>query len=774
MSSISPRGVRTRLEPSLLSLSSFLLLVLVLSACGGGSDGDDGAPGAPGAAGAPGRVDIRSATTINAQITGVTVASAPIVTFSLFDGNGNPMRNLPASSVSFNFAKLIPGTDGNASAWQSYINRIEEPGAGPGTSSQVQATTENGSAGKLVDNGDGTYVYTFATDITSVTDPVPVNYVPSLTHRVTFEIRGFAPVDNPIYDFRPSDGATTGLFSREIVKTGTCNACHGNLALHGGARRETQECVTCHNPGSTDANSGNTVDYRVMIHKIHMGEDLPSVVAGTDYCIYGFGDSLNCYSDVVFPQDVRNCSNCHDADDPATPQAANWYTEPTREACGSCHDDVNFVTGEGHAENDLGSGIIADNTQCAGCHVSSPNSPIEVRQAHRVLIEEAAAHFQFNIPAVAFNGLGTGPSVLFSVTDPTNGGQAYDLANDPAITRSNLRFTLAWNTADYTNDGSGSAPAQTAQTSIIADFSVPPDGLSELNPAAIDNGDGTYSLGLATIPIGTAIPVTGSGTITLEGHPVVDIAEAAEEVPATTAAVLFGITDDPANPTPRRQKVDVARCDNCHERLSVHGANRNDNINACVTCHNANATDIARRPTLSDAAAVNVDGKAEEAIDFKYMIHKIHAADIVVYGFDGSANEFSDVRYPQRLTNCTACHTDDGFYPVNFGSGVLATTIDTGSVAGSGVVDGDPLNDVNITPNSSVCSSCHTTTEAALHMELSGGSFDACQGADGTLTIRVDTCGGTLGPTPVETCPVCHGAGASVDVAVVHDVDLGN
>jgi hypothetical protein len=59
-------------------------------------------------------------------------------------------------------------------------------------------------------------------------------------------------------------------------------------------------------------------------------------------------------------------------------------------------------------------------------------------------------------------------------------------------------------------------------------------------------------------------------------------------------------------------------------------------------------------------------------------------------------------------------------------------------------------------------------------MELSGGSFDVCQGADGALTVRVDTCGGTLGPTTVETCPVCHEAGASADVAVMHNVDLGN
>jgi OmcA/MtrC family decaheme c-type cytochrome len=130
-------------------------------------------------------------------------------------------------------------------------------------------------------------------------------------------------------------------------------------------------------------------------------------------------------------------------------------------------------------------------------------------------------------------------------------------------------------------------------------------------------------------------------------------------------------------------------------------------------------------------------------------------------------HDFRDVRYPQRPSNCTACHTDDGYYPVDFDSGVLATTISTGADLTS------PLDDVNITPNAAACSACHTTSNAKLHMEQNGGSFDACQGADGTLSVRVDNCGvgGTPGPTISETCPVCHGKGRIADVKVVHDVD---
>jgi len=94
------------------------------------------------------------------------------------------------------------------------------------------------------------------------------------------------------------------------VRTETCNKCHTRLQLHG-ERREVQLCITCHTPQSTDAQSGNTVDMPVMIHKIHMGEGLPSVEAGDPYQIVGFQNTVHDYSEVVYPQDVRNCVSCH-------------------------------------------------------------------------------------------------------------------------------------------------------------------------------------------------------------------------------------------------------------------------------------------------------------------------------------------------------------------------------------------------------------------------------------------------------------------------------
>jgi OmcA/MtrC family decaheme c-type cytochrome len=690
------------------------IFAIGLAACSG-SDGSDGAPGPPGSPGPPPGVDIGNATEITAEITSVTIASAPVVEFTLTDGNGNAVKNLPADSAGFYIAKLIPGTDGNASSWQSYINIVDEPVSGsPGTETTIKAAVENGAVGTLEDNGDGSYRYTFSFDIDSVTDPVAVSYEPTLTHRFTLEVRGFAPVINPIYDFRPSDGAQSGIFTREIVKTASCNVCHESLKKHGDRRRDTRFCVACHTPGSTDASYGNTFDAKIFYHKVHRGAYLPSVEngdgSGDVFCVEHGGQQ--CFDDVHFPQDIRNCSNCHDENDPETPDAANWYKVPTAEACGSCHDDVNFETGENHV------GGPRENIDCTFCHVPDKTATLGAFQKHRILTQEEAAQYSLNILDITFSVPGTAPVVTFSVTDPTDNDLPYDLEDNTDNRFGGLLFYMAWATTDYTNPGNVNSGASRTDLYDTGAFQATPVG------------NFTYTLALETVPAGT----TGSGIVSFAGQ----VTSPVGDLPVAATHQFFGIDgNDLAAPVPRRLKVDLARCDGCHQQFGFHG-NRNQNLQVCAMCHNSAAV---RR---NDA----------DPMDFKHFIHRKHAVD--------------DIRYPQRVSNCVACHTDDGFYPVTVDSGVLSTSTTRGAD------NTDPTDNNRISPNSATCSVCHSSASAQVHMELNGGNFDVCQAGDGTMRERVDaTCPGTMtGAIVQEGCSTCHAKGRIADVAISHSLNL--
>lgn len=721
------------------SLAILLFSSLALFACTG-DDGKRGEPGEPGPTGATGPAGTSvpgvtsEATALNVQFTSVSINSPPAVQFTLRNEHDIAFVGLASSNVRFTLAKLIPATDGEASRWQSYLNRIEETdGNGPGTEDTIQATYEH--EGILESHGDGTYSYTFSVDITSVTTPLAVPFEPDLTHRLAMQISGGdLPVTNAVHTWRPSDGSTTAIDSRDIASTASCNECHGNLAIHGGGRTEVAYCVTCHNPGTVDANSGNTLDFKVMVHKIHSGASLPNVIAGGEYAIWGYRDTKHDYSHVAYPQDIRNCIKCHDTSDVATPEAEQWQTQPTVEACGSCHEDVDFTTGTGHSEADF----VADNSECTVCH-SEGGFVGSVAESHAIPAKRAASAYAFNLLEISNTVPGAFPTVRFSVSDPQNDDAPYDLHTHPAFTQlanraSRLYIDIGWSTADLHNSGSGATPG----------LPVSIDALT----ASTANADGSYTV---TSPVAIPADATGSGIVALEGHPAGDFdgdGVYSERVPVRNAIDYFAITD--AEPVHRRTVVDVAKCNQCHDQLSLHGNNRTDDTRVCVICHNANATDINRRPT---DPALTADGKAEESIDFKTMIHGIHGAHarengIIVYGFGGREHDFSHVGYPGKLQNCETCHVNDS-YALPLADSVLGNTINTAADLA------DASDDANITPSAAVCSSCHDKALARTHMEQNGASF-------ATPQSMIDN--GSF----IETCAICHGPGRSTDVSTVH------
>lgn len=711
------------------------------------------------------------------KITSVTFNGGLVtVNFKLFDGANNliPIGNMSAAGIRFTLAKLVPGSNGDASKWVSYINTTETVASGaPGNSpdgtptpagtKQIQATSERASTanGVFTNNGDGTYSYQFSFNITNVTSPVAVSYEPNLTHRIAMQVTG--NISNPYLDFVPNGGALPN--TRNLVVNASCNECHIKLGLHGGGRIQTTYCVTCHNPGTTDANSGNTVDFKVLIHKIHSGKNLPSVAdLGRQYAIWGNQNSLNDYSKVVYPQDIRfpglgqatnTCTKCHQRGDAS--DSDNWNTVPTRESCTSCHDDISFTASVPTGFTLHPGGAQADNSQCAVCHPPTGGQK-GIIDAHIIPARVAGQAYKYNIVSITDpQGGSVDPGdlvkVTFSVTDPTHANAAYNILTNPAFTASSggasrLAVLIGWDTKDITNRGNGNNLAQPISINPLSTGTTP----------ATNNNDGTFSV---TSTVAIPSTVTGSGVAAIEGHPAGDFdgdGAYTDRVPVANAVMSFPIAGAAARD--RRTVVDVAKCDSCHGQLSVHGNNRTDNPQVCIICHNANATDLSQRPANAQSA---VDGKAEEAIDFKYMVHAIHAGSvdadgfrekgIVVYGFGKSANDFSEVALPagdNNLRNCAGCHTGSTF-TVPPDTNILPTTILSGTDLAN------PDDDTNITPTASVCSSCHDAIDAKTHITDQGGKFDfvafkAEPVSASTGVSQADLCG----PGPISAQPAGH------------------
>jgi len=749
-------------------IASLILFGLLIAGCEGndGAPGADGAPGPQGPPGLPGPstgsgVPVDSADRINIAVNSVAVPSgggAPTVSLTLTNDLNQGLVGLPAGDIRFVLSQLTPGSGGGSSEWQSYITRD----TGPVTNGQADA--ERGSAGTFVDNNDGTYTYTFASDLDAY--PAGPVFEATKTHRLGIEIRGQAPISsNGIFTFVPAGGDP--VTERRIVDNDTCNACHDRLEFHGGPRTDVDYCVSCHNPYSIDGDTGNTVDMKALIHNIHSGRG--------DYVIIGHNNTEHDYSEIEWTQDIRNCQTCHEENDTNTPQASNWRLVPNRAACGTCHWDDgvpnsgnDFAIQDGIHPEGL---VFTDDTACVVCHgpdATLQGGALKVPEVHRIPEQEASDLFEYNVVSIANAAVGQTPSVTFSITNPQDNDSAYDLATDPAWTACNgtsrLAITLAWTTDDYINTGSGRTPAQP----------VSMDPLIGCSGTATDNGDGTYTV---TSPAAIPAGVTGTLSAGIEGHPWVDIngdgvAGFNERIAVTNAIDYQGI--DGATTVPRRNAIAIAKCDDCHNRLSIHGNNRTDNPEVCVQCHNPNATDVNQRVAGSECdigrppgtngpedPGVPALGLDDQTIDFKRMIHRIHSSGYTevpyeVCGFGNSAHVF-DVTYPGHLNNCEGCHTatDENpfpYHPVEAGT-IQGTTIDVGADPAS------PTDDVVISPNASVCSSCHVSSLAKTHMEQNGGNFAATKNPDGSLN-----------PADVESCALCHGPGRSADVAEVHGV----
>lgn len=570
---------------------------------------------------------------------------------------------------------VVSTLDKTTNQYRSYIFRTQ---TSPITSvSAQQPTSENN--GVFTKIADGEYIYTFR-------NKAPAGYDATATHTIgVYGNRNLTDFDlgtnyaSTTFNFVPNGSPVTQV--HDVIKNATCNACHGDINAHGGSRRGIQTCVLCHYEGVKDPDTGNDIGLATMSHKLHMGSQLPSVVAGTPYQIIGFNQTVADYSKVVFPADIRSCSTCHvQTGANAGAQATRVY-QASRFACGSCHDDVNFATGKNHIAQ-------ANDDSCTQCHrpQGTREFDISITGAHTIPeMSTSLPNVIAQIVNVSNNQAGQKPTVQFRLTDKTGAVVAPSDMNS-------LSLYIGGSAADYTTFFSEAATRATLSPSGTATYSF-------TNPIPA-TATGTYSVHIEGYR-NVVLPTFGTKTVTVRD--------------AIRNPIAYFTVDGTKQATPRRTSVTDAKCNACHRDLNFHGFNRNK-TEVCVICHNATQTDAGRRTAAQLPA---------EGISFGMMIHRIHNGEnlprpYVIYGFGGNATDFSDVAFPGDLKNCAACHVNNSQYVPLPATVTTAVTDPRGFWTTPG-------------PAASNCLGCHSSRDEAAHAYLNtspiGESCGACHSA---------------------------------------------
>jgi OmcA/MtrC family decaheme c-type cytochrome len=250
---------------------------------------------------------------LNLSIDGIAdhlARQTPLVTFKITDDSGAPLTDL------------------------SGLNRVAFVLAGP-TDDYAHVLVANavggGSTGTLTGpNSQGQFEYRL---------PAPLPDDAAGTWALGAEARRSVMVDgrsvseaapNPVVTF--ATDSSPAAMRRQPVVDANCTTCHGEFSkgfsIHGNLRNRVEYCVLCHSPNETDfarrgrdpeavaaGDSNQTIDFKVMIHKIHRGEDL----AQHPYVLYGFGAApenftAHDFSHLLYPGNLSNCETCHTED----------------------------------------------------------------------------------------------------------------------------------------------------------------------------------------------------------------------------------------------------------------------------------------------------------------------------------------------------------------------------------------------------------------------------------------------------------------------------
>ncbi|HEU4383075.1 MAG TPA: OmcA/MtrC family decaheme c-type cytochrome [Anaeromyxobacteraceae bacterium] len=674
------------------------------------------------------------------------------------------------------------------------------------------------AAANYTDNGDGTYTFTFPTTAAQGLPALAAGFpqAPDQTRQTLVGMQAARTFDGVQYpagaslEFIPGGGAVT---PHQVVTDAACNQCHKHLTAHG-TRRTVNLCLTCHTPGWIMAaganNTKNAIDFRVLVHQIHRGQQPTDVQVPNPPGPYVYKWSAsNDFSNVAFapPNTVRNCVFCHKGG----AQSDNWKNRPSRVACGACHYAIDWTTGANH----LGGPQTTD-ANCATCHQPDTDGVApSITKVHSFLYDALTnTTFTGRDLSVVINSINvTTPAAATVTFTVTLGGAPVDLALNPI---NSLRFTVAGPTTDYGGPNGPVGPSGVlnhivgyAQSASICTGTPPTCTGGGLAPVA--GTPGRYTANLPdlttaagqTVGVGVEAYIIETGTSTCTGIPPGTTCPATREwameplppTPQSPTGILYGRVGG-GTATPRRLITDAAKCNVCHLDLGFHGGEARKGPDYCAMCHNSQNVNDERTSQFEVDGSGNPFTKTPGTVQLSVMIHKIHKGSEMVppgtlpnprptftlgatrdFRADPTANppraegEAPPVAFagsfPGDIKDCQTCHLPGGYGLPE--ANVLATRFvtftcteatgtDTNAVCGTLSATGGV-----VAPDTAAGDAFWSKTETGLSIPSGQAHCGSCHDSTNAVThFSAMTVGG------VESCDVCHGDNRILDPIQIH------
>jgi len=529
--------------------------------------------------------------------------------------------------------------------------------------------------------------------------------------------------------------------------------------------------------------------------KCHMGPDTQALVSG-------FAEELGAGGDVQ--ADLKLAK--------VTPQGDNWLGVRSIEACRACHDSVIWQNSDmeaavplyGHKYLDVGYDFVGRQNNAGqhrnqeltaqftcgtagGCHGNSkydsldpstigvkPGGTPPIQSAHLKLTRDYLLAKRFSVdfveePQVSESGELT---ALVSVLDRgdllflNEGDMSVNVNLGNGAEDVNLRFTgrLGWmrDSPDYNHSAGTGIPGNPVTVSaseedgyirLTADIAGARDGKEwEAIRQDLSKVVGSLFVGLR---IGDYTMESEVKDFRFDGAPLAP-GEGRRKVVDFLAGSGVGQADTVTG-WDKEHGANTQSCSSCHLQLPYH-FNANNNVQACVICHNPQRTDLSSRGRSAENGMIPLgeDGQYEESLDFKRLIHAVHAAgdgfrkDPFYVGTSGNARPSisadgevlaESVRgnsFPGVLDNCMSCHIQDE----NSGNWTFELAQIPAKMVGSTAITGDWANEtysasgsqhdfnnhLKMSPIASVCSSCHDagykTSDGRMNPDiLDGGPY---------------------------------------------------